>query len=56
MATAMAQPFFDDPRYGGVWMDLIPMQRPGKPEELAPLAVYLASEGIQLYDRLRRRH
>jgi NAD(P)-dependent dehydrogenase (short-subunit alcohol dehydrogenase family) len=44
MATAMAQPFFDDPQYGGVWMDLIPMQRPGKPEELAPLAVYLASE------------
>jgi NAD(P)-dependent dehydrogenase (short-subunit alcohol dehydrogenase family) len=44
MATAMAQPFFDDPKYGGIWMDMIPMQRPGKPEELAPLAVYLASE------------
>jgi NAD(P)-dependent dehydrogenase (short-subunit alcohol dehydrogenase family) len=44
MATAMAQPFFDDPHYGGEWMDMIPMHRPGKPEELAPLAVYLASE------------
>jgi NAD(P)-dependent dehydrogenase (short-subunit alcohol dehydrogenase family) len=44
MATAMAQPFFDNPKYGGIWMDMIPMQRPGKPEELAPLAVYLASE------------
>jgi NAD(P)-dependent dehydrogenase (short-subunit alcohol dehydrogenase family) len=44
MATAMAQPFFDDPHYGGVWMDMIPMQRPGKPDELAPLAIYLASE------------
>lgn len=44
MATAMAQPFFDDPQYGGIWMDMTPMKRPGKPEELAPLAVYLASE------------
>jgi len=44
MATAMAQPFFDDPRYGGIWMDSIPMKRPGRPDELGPAAVFLASE------------
>ena len=44
MDTPMARPFFDDPQYGGVWMDAIPMKRPGKPEELAPIAVLLASE------------
>jgi NAD(P)-dependent dehydrogenase (short-subunit alcohol dehydrogenase family) len=44
MDTPMAQPFFEDPHYGGLWMDAIPMKRPGKPEELAPVAVFLASE------------
>lgn len=44
MGTPMAKPFFDDPQYGGEWLKLIPMQRAGEPEELAPLAVYLASE------------
>jgi NAD(P)-dependent dehydrogenase (short-subunit alcohol dehydrogenase family) len=44
MDTAMARPFFEDPQYGGVWMDAIPMKRPGKPEELAPVAIFLASE------------
>lgn len=44
MATQMAQPFFDDPQYGGAWMEMIPMRRAGQPEELAPLAVYLASD------------
>jgi NAD(P)-dependent dehydrogenase (short-subunit alcohol dehydrogenase family) len=44
MDTPMAQPFFEDPQYGGVWMDAIPLKRPGKPEELAPVAVFLASE------------
>ncbi len=44
MGTAMAKPFFEDPQYGGVWMDLIPMKRPGEPVELGPLAVFLASE------------
>lgn len=44
MDTPMARPFFEDPQYGGVWMDAIPMGRPGKPEELAPVAVFLASE------------
>jgi NAD(P)-dependent dehydrogenase (short-subunit alcohol dehydrogenase family) len=44
MDTPMARPFFDDPEYGGVWIDAIPMKRPGKPEELAPIAVLLASE------------
>lgn len=44
MATPMAQPFFDDPKMGGIWMSMTPMQRPGRPEELGPLAVYLASE------------
>jgi len=44
MATPMAQPFFDDPKIGGIWMNMTPMNRPGKPEELGPLAVFLASE------------
>ena len=44
MGTPMAKPFFDDPQYGGEWIKMIPMQRAGEPEELAPLAVYLASE------------
>jgi NAD(P)-dependent dehydrogenase (short-subunit alcohol dehydrogenase family) len=44
MDTAMARPFFEDPQYGGLWLDAIPMKRPGKPEELAPVAVFLASE------------
>ena len=44
MGTAMAKPYFDDPQYGGVWMRDIPMRRPGEPEELGPLAVFLASE------------
>jgi NAD(P)-dependent dehydrogenase (short-subunit alcohol dehydrogenase family) len=44
MDTPMAQPFFEDPQVGGLWIDAIPMKRPGKPEELAPVAVFLASE------------
>jgi len=44
MDTPMARPFFGDPQYGGLWMDAIPMKRPGRPEELAPVAVLLASE------------
>ena len=43
MNTAMARPFFDDPAYGGVWINAIPMKRPGEPEELGPAAVFLAS-------------
>jgi NAD(P)-dependent dehydrogenase (short-subunit alcohol dehydrogenase family) len=43
MSTPMARPFFEDPKYGGVWMEAIPMQRPGEPEELAGVAVLLAS-------------
>jgi NAD(P)-dependent dehydrogenase (short-subunit alcohol dehydrogenase family) len=44
MSTPMAKPFFDDPQYGGIWMNLTPLKRPGQPEELGPLAVFLASE------------
>ena len=44
MEGPMAGPFFKDPKMGGVWLDAIPMKRPGKPEELCPVAVLLASE------------
>ncbi|NCO39849.1 MAG: hypothetical protein COZ06_25920 [Armatimonadetes bacterium CG_4_10_14_3_um_filter_66_18] len=44
MGTDMARPFFEDPEYGGVWIPSIPMNRPGRPEELGPLAVYLAAD------------
>jgi NAD(P)-dependent dehydrogenase (short-subunit alcohol dehydrogenase family) len=43
MSTAMAKPFFDKPEYGSVWIDAVPMKRPGEPKELGPLAVFLAS-------------
>jgi NAD(P)-dependent dehydrogenase (short-subunit alcohol dehydrogenase family) len=44
MDTAMTHKAFEDPAYGPIWTDGIPMGRPGRPEELAPLAVFLASE------------
>ncbi|MBD3308839.1 glucose 1-dehydrogenase [candidate division KSB3 bacterium] len=44
MEGPMAGPFFEDPKYGGVWFDATPMKRPGKPEELCPVAVLLASD------------
>lgn len=44
MDTAMTHKSFEDPNYGPIWTDGIPMHRPGKPEELAPLAIFLASE------------
>ncbi len=44
MGTDMAKPFFDDPTYGGDWIPNIPMKRPGEPEELGGLAVFLASD------------
>lgn len=44
MNTPMARPFFDDPQYGDAWINAVPMKRPGNPEELGPLAVFLASE------------
>jgi NAD(P)-dependent dehydrogenase (short-subunit alcohol dehydrogenase family) len=44
MGTAMAKPFFTDPAYGEIWIDAIPMKRPGEPEELGPAAVFLASK------------
>ena len=43
MDTAMTHRAFEDPVYGPVWTDGIPMRRPGHPEELAPLAIFLAS-------------
>jgi NAD(P)-dependent dehydrogenase (short-subunit alcohol dehydrogenase family) len=44
MGTDMAKPFFEDPIYGGQWIPAIPMKRPGEPDELAGVAVFLASE------------
>ena len=44
MDTAMTHKAFEDPSYGPIWTDGIPMRRLGRPEELTPLAVFLASE------------
>ena len=44
MDTAMTHKAFEDPAYGPIWTDGIPMRRAGRPEELAPLAIFLASE------------
>jgi NAD(P)-dependent dehydrogenase (short-subunit alcohol dehydrogenase family) len=44
MDTPMARPYFEDPAYGGVWMNRIPMGRPGRPDELGPAVVFLASD------------
>jgi NAD(P)-dependent dehydrogenase (short-subunit alcohol dehydrogenase family) len=44
MDTEMTHKAFDDPAYGPIWTDGTPMRRPGRPEELAPLAIFLASE------------
>lgn len=44
MEGPMAGPFFNDPKIGGIWLDGTPMKRPGRPEELGPLAVFLASD------------
>ncbi len=45
MDTPMARPYFESPEYGGMWMERVPMGRPGRPEELGPLVVFLAGEG-----------
>ncbi len=45
MKTEMTAPFFDEA--GPMvkkWMEMTPMNRPGNPEELAGIAVYLASD------------
>ena len=44
MATPMSNKNIADPQYGSLWMNLTPLHRPGRPEELGPLAVFLASE------------
>ncbi len=44
MSTPMTEHFFNEPQIGGVWINLTPMKRPGQPEELGPLAVFLASQ------------
>jgi NAD(P)-dependent dehydrogenase (short-subunit alcohol dehydrogenase family) len=44
MDSPMARPFFEDPQYGGVWVERIPMGRPGQPKELAGAVVFLASD------------
>jgi NAD(P)-dependent dehydrogenase (short-subunit alcohol dehydrogenase family) len=44
MRTAMTQSFLEDPNYGGVWIKGIPMDRFGEPDDLAPVAIFLASD------------
>jgi len=44
MDTAMTHKSFEDPAYGPIWTDGTPMRRLGQPEELTPLAIFLASE------------
>ncbi len=42
IATAMSP--VDDPKFARYWIGDTPMQRPGRPDELGPTVVYLASE------------
>jgi NAD(P)-dependent dehydrogenase (short-subunit alcohol dehydrogenase family) len=44
MNTAMAAPYFADPKYRDNWFMRAPMQRPGEPEELGGAVVFLASD------------
>ena len=44
MDTPMARPFFEDPQIGGLWMERVPMARPGRPEEVAAIIVVLAAQ------------
>jgi NAD(P)-dependent dehydrogenase (short-subunit alcohol dehydrogenase family) len=43
-ATDMTDPAFSDPRINERLTRDIPMRRIGRPEEIGPLAVYLASD------------
>lgn len=43
MRTDMTGERLDDPNYGGKWIEATPMKRAGQPEELAGLAIFLAS-------------
>jgi NAD(P)-dependent dehydrogenase (short-subunit alcohol dehydrogenase family) len=47
MKTEMTRPIFDgeqSPEWAGRWMEMSPMKRPGEPQELGGLVVYLASD------------
>lgn len=46
MKTTMTAPFFEDETNPWVktWMDMCPMKRPGTPDELGGLVIYLASD------------
>ena len=44
MRTDMTGERLDDPRYGGKWIEATPMKRAGLPDELAGMAIYLASD------------
>ena len=43
VATEKVKPALADPEYGQQVIPWVPMQRPGEPEELGPLAIFLAS-------------
>jgi len=44
IATPATQNFVDNPEWTKAWMQFIPMKRFGRPEEIANLALFLASE------------
>ena len=44
MRTDMTAPHLDDTEYGGKWLAATPMGRAGNPDELTPLAIFLASD------------
>ena len=50
--TAMSRGGFDKPELFPTWMDLTPMRRVGRPDEIAAIILFLASARVERDDRI----